>query len=175
MLTGRACGTRFSAPLLTGRSILEEEGHDKGWLHRLVGGELLHIQTFQRVLKTLAEGRRPSALEAAAVVGVSSSLQTVTLSNPEIPDRVEGGCVPTLGPSDLGVLLQPRWSASAPPGVCSPLPLSGDAIPPLAWLLPLLPGSEATFSGTASSPLGALGPLCSLLSNGAAPALPAVS
>lgn len=61
-----------------------------GRLRRLVGGELLHIQTCQRVLKTPAEGRRPSALEA--VVGVSSSLKTVALSNPEILDHTEGVC-----------------------------------------------------------------------------------
>ena len=44
-----------------------------GRLHRLVEGEFLHIQAFQRRLKTPAEGRRPGALEAAAVVGVSFS------------------------------------------------------------------------------------------------------
>ena len=134
-----------------------------GRLRRLVGGELLHIQTCQRVLKTPAEGRRPSALEAAAVVGISSSLKTVALSNPEIPDRTEGVCSHScaLRSSNVAAATGPRvrlWACVPPPL------LSGDAIPPLAWLLPLLPGSEATFSGTVPplwEPL-ALSAACSL-------------
>lgn len=102
----------------------------------------------------------------------SPSLKTVALRNPEILDRIEGVCSHSCALQSSNVaaaVLVPVCASGRVFRLCCPQVMPFHSLPS-SFLSFLAQGHPLR---NCPSPLGALHPLCSLLSSGVAPALPA--